>query len=123
MIRIGILGAARIAPRGIVTPANETLGAEVVAVAARSLDRARTFAAQHSIPMAFGSYAELMIRDDIDLVYCARPPSAHLEWCVAALESGKHARQEYKRNAARFDSHRLSASRLPAGPHSQGAPL
>ena len=90
MIRIGILGAARIAPRGIVTPANETLGAEVTAIASRDLERARNFAAQHSIPMAFGSYAELVVRDDIDLVYCALPPSAHLEWCVAALESGKH---------------------------------
>jgi predicted dehydrogenase len=90
MIRIGILGAARIAPRGIVTPANETLGAEVVAVASRDLERARDFAAKHSIPLALGSYAELVVRDDIDLVYCALPPSAHLEWCSAALENGKH---------------------------------
>jgi predicted dehydrogenase len=90
MIRIGILGAARIAPRGIVTPANETLGAEVVAIAARNLERAQDFAARHSIPLAFGSYAELIARDDIDLVYCALPPSAHLEWCTAALASGKH---------------------------------
>ena len=71
MIRIGILGAARIAPRGIVTPANDLLGTEVVAVASRDLERARDFAAQHSIPLAFGSYAELIARDDIDLVYVA----------------------------------------------------
>ena len=45
MIRIGILGAARIAPRGIVTPANALLGAEVVAIAARDLERAQDFAA------------------------------------------------------------------------------
>jgi predicted dehydrogenase len=90
MIRIGILGAARIAPRGIVTPANDLLGAEVVAIASRDLDRAQHFAAQHSIPLALGSYAELIVRDDIDLVYVALPPSAHLEWCTAALESGKH---------------------------------
>ena len=90
MIRIGILGAARIAPRGIVTPANALLGAEVVAIAASSLERAQDFAAQHAIPKAFGSYAELLARDDIDLVYVALPPSAHLEWCAAALESGKH---------------------------------
>ena len=43
MIRIGILGAARIAPRGIVTPANALLGAEVVAIATRDLERARGF--------------------------------------------------------------------------------
>jgi predicted dehydrogenase len=90
MIRIGILGAARIAPRGIVTPANALLGAEVVAIGARTLERAQNFAAQHSIPMACGSYAELVARDDIDLVYVALPPSAHLEWCTAALASGKH---------------------------------
>jgi len=90
MIRIGILGAARIAPRGIVTPANELLGAEVVAVAARELSRARDFAAQHSIPLALGSYAELIARDDIDLVYIPLPPSMHLTWCTAALANGKH---------------------------------
>jgi len=90
MIRIGILGAARIAPRGIVTPANALLGAEVVAIGARTLERAQNFAAQHSIPMACGSYGELIARDDVDLVYVALPPSAHLEWCKAALANGKH---------------------------------
>lgn len=90
MIRIGILGAARIAPRGIVTPANDLLGTEVVAVASRELSRARDFAAEHSIPMAFGSYSELIARDDIDLIYVPLPPSAHLQWCTAALANGKH---------------------------------
>jgi len=90
MIRIGILGAARIAPRGIITPANALLGAEVVAIGARNLERAQNFAAQHSIPFACGSYAELVAREDVDLVYVALPPSAHLEWCVKALANGKH---------------------------------
>ena len=117
MLRIGILGAARIAPRGIITPANETLGAEVVAIASRDLDRARDFAAQHSIPMAFGSYAELMLRDDVDLVYCALPPSAHLEWCVAALESGKHVLVEkpFANNAQ--DAAAIVAAARAAGRH------
>jgi predicted dehydrogenase len=117
MIRIGILGAARIAPRGIVTPANETLGAEVVAIAARNLDRAQGFAAQHSIPLAFGSYAELIARDDIDLVYCALPPSAHLEWCTAALASGKHVLIEkpFANNAQ--DAAQIVAAARAAGRH------
>ena len=29
-------------------------------------------------------------RDDVDLVYVALPPSAHREWCTAALANGKH---------------------------------
>jgi predicted dehydrogenase len=117
MIRIGILGAARIAPRGIVTPANALLGAEVVAIAARNLERAQNFAAQHSIPMAFGSYAELVARDDIDLVYVALPPSAHLEWCTAALASGKHVLVEkpFANNAQ--DAARMVAAAQAAGRH------
>jgi predicted dehydrogenase len=129
MIRIGILGAARIAPRGIVTPANELLGAEVVAVAARDADRARHFAAQHSIPLSFGSYAELIARDDIDLVYCALPPSAHLEWCTATLASGKHVLVEkpFASNAqdaaAMVDAARAADRHLIEGFHYRYHPL
>ena len=112
MIRIGILGAARIAPRGIVTPANAILGAEVTAIAARDLARAQKFAAQHSIPMAFGSYAELVKRDDVDLVYVALPPSAHLEWCTAAVANGKHVLVEKPfANNAQDAEHMVAAAR------------
>jgi predicted dehydrogenase len=117
MIRIGILGAARIAPRGIVTPANETLGVEVVAVASRELVRAQDFAARHSIPIALGSYAELVAHDDVDLIYCALPPSAHREWCTAALEHGKHVLVEkpFANNA--LDAARMVAAARAAGRH------
>ncbi|MEO8016495.1 MAG: Gfo/Idh/MocA family oxidoreductase [Pseudomonadota bacterium] len=115
MIRIGILGAARIAPRGIVTPANALLGAEVVAIAARNLERAQNFAAQHSIPMAFGSYAELVARDDIDLVYVALPPSAHLEWCTAALANGKHVLVEKPFASNAQDAAKMVAAAQAAG--------
>lgn len=117
MIRIGILGAARIAPRGIVTPANETLGVEVVAVASRDLERARDFAARHSIPLALGSYAELVMHEDVDLIYCALPPSAHLEWCSAALEHGKHVLVEkpFANNAQ--DAARMVAAARAADRH------
>ncbi|HEU4779195.1 MAG TPA: Gfo/Idh/MocA family oxidoreductase [Steroidobacteraceae bacterium] len=117
MIRIGILGAARIAPRGIVTPANALLGAEVVAIAARNLERAQDFAAHHSIPMAFGSYAELIARDDIDLVYVALPPSAHLSWCSAALASGKHVLVEKPFASNAQDAVQMVAAARLAGRH------
>jgi glutamate-ammonia-ligase adenylyltransferase len=58
----------------------------------RELSRARDFAAEHSIPMAFGSYAELIARDDIDLVYVPLPPSASSNrwrpptWCRATVD-------------------------------------
>jgi predicted dehydrogenase len=117
MIRIGILGAARIAPRGIVTPANALLGAEVVAIASRDLERAQDFAAQHAIPKALGSYAELIARDDIDLVYVPLPPSAHLEWCTAALESGKHVLVEKPFASNAQDAAQMVAAARAAGRH------
>lgn len=115
MIRIGILGAARIAPRAIITPANALLGAEVVGIGARNLERARNFAAQHSIPFAFGSYAELIRRDDVDLVYVALPPSAHREWCVKALEHGKHVLVEKPFASNAQDAAEMVAAARAAG--------
>jgi predicted dehydrogenase len=117
MIRIGILGAARIAPRGIVKPANDLLGVEVVAVASRDLGRARDFAAQHSIPLALGSYAELIANDDIDLVYVPLPPSAHLEWCTAALANGRHVLVEKPFASNAQDAAQMAAAARASGRH------
>jgi predicted dehydrogenase len=47
-LRIGILGAARIADEGIIAPAR-TLGHQVAAVAARDRARAEAFAAERGI--------------------------------------------------------------------------
>lgn len=68
-VRIGILGAARIAPRAMVKPAAEEPEAEVTAVAARDLERARRFAAKHKISAAYGSYGQLLADPSIDAVY------------------------------------------------------
>jgi hypothetical protein len=38
---------------------------QVVAVAAQQLDRAKTFAAKHNIPNAYGSYEELAKNPDV----------------------------------------------------------
>lgn len=67
-VRFGILGAARIAPIAMVKPAAEESEAEVTAIAARDLERARRFAAKHKIPMAYGSYAQLLADPRIDAV-------------------------------------------------------
>jgi predicted dehydrogenase len=87
--RIAILGAARIASKALIEPAAEHGGAIVTAVGASSVARAREFAISHGIPAA-GSYADVIARPDVDLVYIALPPSAHAHWTIRALEAGKH---------------------------------
>ncbi len=58
-IRIGILGAARIAPMALVRPAREIRGVTVAAIAARDPQRAQAFASKHGIARVLPSYAAL----------------------------------------------------------------
>lgn len=90
MIRIGLLGAARIADRAIIQPAAKRSDAVIAAVAASTLEKAQAFAQQFDIELALGSYDELLARDDIDLIYNALPPSLHAQWSIKALQQGKH---------------------------------
>ena len=89
-VRIGILGAARIAPRAMVKPGAGEPEAEVTAVAARDLERARRFAAKHKISAAYGSYTQLLADPSIDAIYIAVPNGLHGRWTKAALDAGKH---------------------------------
>ncbi|MGH9017396.1 MAG: Gfo/Idh/MocA family protein, partial [Acidimicrobiales bacterium] len=89
-LRIGILGAARIAPAAIVGPARRSTGAEVVAVAAREPARARAFATEHGIGRVIDSYEALVGDPDIDAVYNPLPNGLHGRWTMAALAAGKH---------------------------------
>jgi predicted dehydrogenase len=89
-IRIGVLGAARIAPQAIVKPAAGNAEAEVVAVAARDRSKAEAFASKHHIPHVHDSYAALVADPEIDAIYNPLPNGLHGEWTIAALESGKH---------------------------------
>ena len=88
-IRVGILGAARIAPKVVIVPARGNREFQIVAVGARDKDRAKAYAAEHEIPHVADGYSALVARDDVDLVYVALPPAGHLEWTLAALEIGK----------------------------------
>ncbi|MEN8181091.1 MAG: Gfo/Idh/MocA family oxidoreductase [Myxococcota bacterium] len=88
-LRIGILGAARIAPMALLRPAREVAEAEVVALAARDPQRAAAFARKHAIPHVHASYAELLADPEIDAVYNPLPNSHHCRWTLEALEAGK----------------------------------
>lgn len=90
MVRIGLLGASRIAPPAVIDAAHHVERVEVVAVAARDRHRAEAFAAEHAIAGVFDSYEALVESDQIDAVYVGLPPSVHEAWTVAALEAGTH---------------------------------
>ncbi|MEU6716455.1 Gfo/Idh/MocA family oxidoreductase [Nonomuraea sp. NPDC046802] len=90
MLRIGLLGAAAIAPAALVRPARQVPGVLVAAVAARERARAEQFAARHGIGVVHDSYADLLADPGIDAVYIPLPGGLHAEWTLRALNHGKH---------------------------------
>lgn len=89
-LRIGLLGAARIAPKAICDPAKVVSGVKLQGVAARDRQRASLFADTHGFEEVFDSYESLIESDRIDLVYNPLPINRHAEWTIRALEAGKH---------------------------------
>ena len=89
-LRIGVLGAARIAPMALIKPATRNVEVVVSAVAARDAARAQAFAAKHDIARVHESYERLITDPDIDAIYNPLPNSLHGRWTRAALVSGKH---------------------------------
>jgi predicted dehydrogenase len=64
-----------------------TADAEVVAVASRSLDRARVFADERGIHRAYDDVAAMLADGGIDVVYVATPHPQHVAPTRAALEA------------------------------------
>lgn len=63
---------------------------EVIAVAARALERAQKFAKEHNIPNAYEGYEKLGKDQNIDVVYVGSLNPQHYEIVKMMLEHGKH---------------------------------
>jgi len=99
-LRIGVLGASRIAEVAIVSPA-AALGHRLVAVAARDRGRAETFAGNYGVERVVDSYAELVADPEVDVVYNPLANAFHAPWNLAAIQAGKAVLTEkpFARNA------------------------
>jgi predicted dehydrogenase len=114
-LRIGVLGAARIAPAAIVKPARRVEGVEVVAIAARDPGRARAFAQKHGIPGVVDSYEALVSDPGIDAVYNPLPNGLHGRWTLAAMAAGKHVLCEKPFSANADEARTVAAAQSGSG--------
>ena len=89
-VRWGILSTAKIGVEKVIPAMQQAPSAEVTAIASRNLERAREVADQLGIPVAHGSYEELLADHTIDAVYIPLPNHMHVPWSIRALEAGKH---------------------------------
>ncbi len=92
-LRLGLLGASFIARMAVVHPAQKRQDVQVMAVAARSRDKAKRYAESHGIPLFYGgatAYDDLLAREDVDAIYVGLPTKLHVHWTLKALKAGKH---------------------------------
>lgn len=87
-LRVGIVGTGFGAR--VQVPGFRAAGFEVTAICSADPARARAAAEQARIPAAVDTVAELVARDDVDVVCVASPPTLHHEHTIAALAAGKH---------------------------------
>lgn len=86
-IKIGIVGAGRIAERFV--PESEVVNyVKVVGVYDIDRSKATQFADRHKIPTVYQNFDELM--DNVDAVYVATPHLCHYAQCKEALLRKKH---------------------------------
>ena len=88
-LRWGMISTATIGSE-IVPAFQSSAGNELLSVASRDPDRARSYAQEHAIPRWHEGYEAMLGDDELDAVYIALPNALHGEWIRAALEAGKH---------------------------------
>jgi predicted dehydrogenase len=87
-IRWGILGCGRIA-RKFAADLALVQDATLTAVAARQLENAKAFAQEFPATYTHGSYEELVLNPEVDVIYIASPHALHHEHTLLCLEHKK----------------------------------
>ena len=109
-VRYGLISTARIGFTAHVPAAKDSPNSEIVAVSSRNLETAQAAAKEHDIPLAFGSYQEMIDSDQIDAVINTLPNSMHHEWTIKAAEAGKHILCEKPLSATMAEAREMKAA-------------
>jgi predicted dehydrogenase len=88
-LRIGVIGLGIMGEQYVRIYQRYPL-TEVVAVAARTQEKASVIAAKYGVANACASWKDLLARNDVDAVCIATPDGQHYEPASAAMQAGKH---------------------------------
>ena len=121
-LRLGLLSTAAI-NQVILDAAEASDRVSVVAVASRTAERARAYAAEHGIGRWHGSYEALLADPGVDAVYVSLPNAMHVEWSIRALEAGKHVLCEKPLHADPAEVERLRRRRARRARVDGGLPV
>nr|POE71196.1 putative oxidoreductase [Quercus suber] len=85
-VRFGIIGCAEIA-RKVARAIDLAPNSILYAIASRSIEKAKNFAATNGLPenvKIYGSYDQVLDDPCVDAVYMPLPTSLHVHWAVLA---------------------------------------
>ncbi len=114
-LRWGILSTADHARNKAIPGFQKAGRCEVVAIASRSAEQARSVAEALRIPNAHGSYEALLADPEVDAVYIPLPNHLHAEWTIAAARAGKHVLCEKPLAMSAADAERVVIACEAAG--------
>src|SRR5688572_23614993 len=105
-IRWGILGCGDVTEIKTGPAFYKVPGSQLVAVMRRNGELAADFARRHGVPRWYDNAAALVNDPEVDAVYIATPPGAHLEGALLVAAAGKPVYMEkpMARNAAECDA-------------------
>ncbi len=89
-VRWGILSTAKIGLLKVIPAMQRSDSCDIVAIASRDAEKARSTADSLGISKAYGSYDELLADPDIEAIYNPLPNHLHVPLSIAAAEAGKH---------------------------------
>lgn len=113
-LRIGLLGASRIAEEALVGPAAE-LGYRLVAVAARDRGRAQVFAEKYGVEGVLDSYDDVLADTEVDAIYNPLANSLHAPWNLAAVRADKPVLTEKPFASNRIEAQQVHDAAVAAG--------
>ncbi|WP_052070161.1 Gfo/Idh/MocA family protein [Rhodococcoides fascians] len=114
VLRIGILGASRIAEQALVEPAR-ILGHRLVACAARDRTRAESFAEKHGVERVLDSYQDVLDDPEVDVVYNPLANAMHAPWNLASVRAGKPVLTEKPSASTASEADRVRQAAARAG--------
>jgi predicted dehydrogenase len=89
-IGFGIIGAGGIATTAHIPSLAEISGAQLLAVATRSIETARAAAALVEGTAAYDDNQLVIDHPGVEAVIVSMPPKWHAEWAIKAAQAGKH---------------------------------
>jgi predicted dehydrogenase len=89
-VRWGVLGTSKFAREWIVPGMMKSPDVRVIAVGSRTRAKADSFAKALGIPMAYGSYEDLLNDPNVEAIYNPLPNHLHVPMTIVAMRAGKH---------------------------------